>query len=108
MINLNFVLSMTATKHLRFFGVGKTDCNKSIFTLKRHTGINNEKGGAIYPRMIRACGEISRLECKQRMYIDALTTCPQKLLAVKSTPMVMYAIMQNHPRIKSIRWIQAR
>ena len=28
----------------------------SIFMLRRHTGINNEKGGVIYPCMIRACG----------------------------------------------------
>ena len=25
--------------------------------LRRHTGINIEKGGVIYPRKIRACGE---------------------------------------------------
>ena len=42
-------------------------------------------------------------------YVDTLTTCPQKFLAVKSTPMVIYAIMQNYPRIKSIIWrIQTR
>ena len=34
------------------------------------------------------------------MYVDALMMCPQKFLAVKSTPMVINAIMQNHPRIK--------
>ena len=50
---------------------------------------------------------MSRLECKQRMYIDTLT-CSQKFFAVKSTPMILYAIMQNHPRIKSIQRIQAR
>ena len=35
-------------------------------------------------------------------------TCPQKFLAVKSTPIVMYGIMQNLPRIKTVRRIQAR
>ena len=29
-------------------------------------------------------------------------TCPQKFLAVKSTPIVMYGIMQNFHRIKSV------
>ena len=44
-------------------------------------------------------------ECKERMYVDALTTCPQKFLAVKSTPMLIY---QNHSRIKCVGQIQVR
>ena len=32
---------------------------------------------------------MSRLECEQHTYADTLTTCPQKFLVVKSTPMVI-------------------
>ena len=55
--------------------------------------------------MIECLWLMSRLECKQRTYVDDV---PRKFLAVKSTLMVIHAIMQNHTRIKSIRQIQAR
>ena len=69
---------------------------------------HGNKGWSDFPIQKMWLWLMRRLECKQRMYVDALMMCPQKFLAVKSTPMVINAIMQNHPRIKSIRQIQAR
>ena len=59
--------------------------------------INNKKGGAIYPRMIRASWNVNNA---RTFFAFFIIPCGQKH--------AIYAIMQNHPRIKSIRRIQAR
>ena len=74
-------------------------CFEELFQTTEHRGPQNHKhswicncAGGSYsqltsnqqPRYVPVVNE--QLECKQCMYVDALTTCPQKFLAVKSTP----------------------
>ena len=68
--------------------------------------INNGKGGAIH-LYANDVPVVYWNENYARAHINIPTdskhvTCPQKFLAIKSRPIVMYGIMQNFHRIKSI------